>query len=442
MPNNIIYRSDLLPNIEFNSYEEAANAEKEYENKRIVSKFNDDLSKLIESSGKVPQENLDAMNYAKEYEGKDGKDWLTDPNYDPNKGASGQILNEMTARGQSIAPDARQQFTKARNTLAPYLGSIGGAKDVLSTFEKQADQEYKDKALNQKGTSGLGGSVFDKQQEWNQPDKVNKLKGMIQLYSDSGLLTPDERKQYESAIDNGYAYEVGKKLIGASSGITEKRGQKELDLSYNPQIAVATEQATGPIKTQNAANTAAASEKARSGASTEINKTAIPGFKPIEGAKLTDESVAKVKALSPDIETMKQLSKELADKYDKMGNVFTGDDAADYRAKVRNLQLLAKSPSLYNLGVLAGPDLMLLEQTIPDPSSFKEGVSKQVLGDLSVKFKNFRDLVDLRGNQFYQVNGYERDEKPKKPASTSPSAKPQGAKKKVYNEETGAFEWQ
>lgn len=159
---------------------------------------------------------------------------------------------------------------------------------------------------------------------------------------------------------------------------------------------------------------------------TEANQTAIPGFKPIAGVNITNDSVKKVKSAASQIEMMKKLADDLITKYNKMGTVFTGDDAADYSSKVRNLQLMAKGPEFYNLGVLTGPDLDLLEQTIPNPSSIKEGVKKTVLGDLSVKLNNFKDMLNTKSQQFYRFNGFEQ-ETPQK-------------QKKVYNPQTGKFE--
>jgi len=165
-----------------------------------------------------------------------------------------------------------------------------------------------------------------------------------------------------------------------------------------------------PGKTVEAGATGKAGVIGKVAGETEANLGALPGFKPVAGARITDESIGKVKGLSPDIESMKAMADELIQKYNTMGMQFVGNDAADYMSKVRNLQLLAKSPALYNLGVLTGPDLTLLEQAIPNPASIKEGAKKQVLGDLSVKLKNFRDLLEMRGNQFYRINGFEREQ--------------------------------
>ena len=87
---------------------------------------------------------------------------------------------------------------------------------------------------------------------------------------------------------------------------------------------------------------------------------------------------------------------------------------------------MAKGPEFYNLGVLTGPDLRLLEETIPNPASIKEGVKKQALGDISVKLNNFKNMLTQKGNQFYNLNGFEQDAPPKQ--------------KKVYNPQTGKFE--
>jgi hypothetical protein len=137
-----------------------------------------------------------------------------------------------------------------------------------------------------------------------------------------------------------------------------------------------------------------------------VGSVAIPGLKPISGTRITNQSVERVKKAMPDMRSVDSLINDIISKYDKMGSEIVGDDAADYSSKIRNLQLLAKSESLYNLGVITGPDLMLLESVIPDPSSIKEGIKKQVVGDISVRLKNFRNTYNTRKTATLNANGF------------------------------------
>jgi hypothetical protein len=220
----------------------------------------------------------------------------------------------------------------------------------------------------------------------------------------------------ESEDDKNAAWDMWEKTWATSTnlGIAPKYIEGAAIKAKEVQLAQI------PGKTVEAGATGRAGVIGKAEGETESNVGALPGFRPIPGVRITDESIGKVKGLSPDIESMKTMAGNLISKYNTMGMRFVGNEAADYMSQVRNLQLLAKSPSLYNLGVLTGPDLMLLEQAIPNPSSIKEGAKKQVLGDLSVKLKNFRDLLDMRGNQFYRINGFER-EPPKQEGSNGAS---------------------
>ena len=249
------------------------------------------------------------------------------------------------------------------------------------------------------------------------PDAIPALGRQIEKLRSSGIIDEANYEQFKRTyeIDPASVDIAINKIVG------------------NPLVAAATVSATTQPKVEQkralinpTAETTKANVIASNEGETESNQTAIPGFKPIQGVKITDDSVRKVKVAASQIEMMKSLADDLINKYNKMGSEFTGDDAADYSSKVRNLQLMAKGPEFYNLGVLTGPDLSLLEETIPNPSSIKEGVKKQVLGDISVKLNNFKNMLTQKGDQFYSLNGFEK-EQPKK-------------QKKVYNPQTGKFE--
>jgi hypothetical protein len=208
-------------------------------------------------------------------------------------------------------------------------------------------------------------------------------------------------------------------LTGSDIRDAQRRLAMEL---FKPQTARIKEAEKRPEVVETARQRSAATTMGKEGAEQSIlGNTTIPGLEPIEGVRQTEESIKNVKKVQPDVETMKTLADELIRKYETMGSVFTGDDAADYSSKVRNLQLLAKSPALYNLGVLTGPDLQLLEESIPNPSSIKEGVKKTVLGDLGIRLQNFRDLIDKRATQFYRTNGFQYEQQDRgTPGVTTP----------------------
>jgi uncharacterized protein YukE len=224
--------------------------------------------------------------------------------------------------------------------------------------------------------TGLGMTTIKKREDWN---KISEMED-----------GPDKDKAID---DYMMVYAPGTKYPLTGKGISEKVGAENALIAPRSATAEATSRA-GKI--------------GGAEGETVANQTAIPGFETITGTKITDDSVKKVKGAASQIEPMKQMAQRIIDKYNKMGSAFTGDDAADFTSQVLNLQMMAKSEALFNLGVLTGNDYELLQKSIPNPASIKEGVKKQVVGDLSVKLNNFMKLLDDKGSTFYKLNGFQK----------------------------------
>lgn len=242
-------------------------------------------------------------------------------------------------------------------------------------------------------SAASSGGVFGYKERYDTPEnRALNLKTIDEMVA-AGTLSEANATAMKNANQGVGVWENMNRLLQMASGIGGAVGrEKEL---LEPRV-------------NTASATTSARTTAKEGAEQSIlGNTTVPGLKPIAGVRQTEDSINKVKQIAPDVETMKKLADELIQKYETMGSRFTGDDAADYSSKVRNLQLLAKSPSLYNLGVLTGPDLQLLEESIPNPASIKEGVRKTILGDTKVRLGNFRNLIDKRAQEFYRINGFE-----------------------------------
>ena len=311
-------------------------------------------------------------------------------------------------------PEATPLALTDKYKLSQYSGYNEGVKSTLEQLNKR--YEFEQKQVRAPGVYGARLDAFR-----TNPNAVPELIQSIENYYAIGKLKDHEYNylmariktdpvQASLAMDDIVIKPlVAGEIISAQTDPKVEQKYKLIDPEAEEAEATAKAGKIGGIKGE-----------------TEANQTAIPGFKPIAVVNITNDSVKKVKSAASQIEMMKKLADDLITKYNKMGTVFTGDDAADYSSKVRNLQLMAKGPEFYNLGVLTGPDLDLLEQTIPNPSSIKEGVKKTVLGDLSVKLNNFKDMLNTKSQQFYRFNGFEQ-ETPQK-------------QKKVYNPQTGKFE--
>jgi hypothetical protein len=144
-----------------------------------------------------------------------------------------------------------------------------------------------------------------------------------------------------------------------------------------------------------------------------LTGTTIPGLKPIQGIRQTDKSIETVKTARPSIETLRKSTNDLINKYNEVGWKPIGKDAAELKQLVRIVQLFSKESSsgLFNLGVLNGPDLGLLEEIINNPGSFKDGAKMLRYGKekYGATFQNFKDLVDYKTNLFYKTNGFQED---------------------------------
>lgn len=85
---------------------------------------------------------------------------------------------------------------------------------------------------------------------------------------------------------------------------------------------------------------------------------------------LKPEVAEKLRDAQGQTRLMSQNLGELMQLYKQHGNaVLPGPVRARMTALARHLQLSAKGKAMFELGVLAGPDLDLLENTIPNPSS-------------------------------------------------------------------------
>lgn len=172
------------------------------------------------------------------------------------------------------------------------------------------------------------------------------------------------------------------------------------------------QEALSGTRVKEAGETTVAKKQAEVNVITKLAGKSIYGFIPISGQPITEDDVKQVKESAPLYNQLLSDIKELRSRYAKQGTVFTGDDARWYRSKIKSLQLAAKGKELYQLGVLAGPDLSMLEAVLPDPSNIKEGVKSSILGNMDIAFDEFQKTIEKRANDFYRTHGFEK-QKPK-----------------------------
>jgi len=141
---------------------------------------------------------------------------------------------------------------------------------------------------------------------------------------------------------------------------------KETIAGRNQAAAIA----AGQREDARADRNAARQEKADTKREERDLSLAVPGYERTgEVLPKTEEAMKFRKATA--------VSKQLSDKLNRMRDLvkskgsfeWGGDAGSEMESLATEIQLLGKSPELYELGVLAGPDLSLLQKITADPSS-------------------------------------------------------------------------
>lgn len=142
-------------------------------------------------------------------------------------------------------------------------------------------------------------------------------------------------------------------------------------------------------------------------ATTKIEGAEVqPGFRP---TVLDADKARKAKAARDAID--RQL-KELDTLYDDSGTNLVGDDAARMEGIVSDLKLQVKD--LASLGALSASDIKLLEEQIPDPTSWAENAKGMAFGNDRYKAKSdqFRKTTESKYDTTLGAYGYKRSAAP------------------------------
>lgn len=99
-------------------------------------------------------------------------------------------------------------------------------------------------------------------------------------------------------------------------------------------------------------------------------RLAVPGYARMGNVLPKDEEAVKFRKATASAEQMSQKLGRLRDLVKSHGSFeYGGEAGTEMESLATEIQLLGKSPELYELGVLAGPDLDLLTKITADPAS-------------------------------------------------------------------------
>lgn len=141
---------------------------------------------------------------------------------------------------------------------------------------------------------------------------------------------------------------------------------------------------------------------------------ALDGYELDPSFDLKPEVAEKIREAQSQTKLMIKNADEMMALYRKHGNkVLPGKERAQMESLARNLQLLAKGPAGYELGVIAGPDMDLLNSVIPVSTSKQATIADFFTGggDVSETMERLRVFRDQIGSKFdakVTARGYRR----------------------------------
>jgi hypothetical protein len=108
----------------------------------------------------------------------------------------------------------------------------------------------------------------------------------------------------------------------------------------------------------------------------------------MQDSKLFKEGASETRVLMGSLNRLQEL-------VDDHGTEAYGKNAREMEKLIRDIQLQAKGPAMYQLGVLTGPDMGLLEQIVDaDPTSFTANLNPLGAARAKDSLQSLRDLVN------------------------------------------------
>lgn len=259
---------------------------------------------------------------------------MQDPNSEVSKLARQRFLG--LDLGKKFAANMGPQYEQLPASMVPGVDKLLEAEGRIDP-SKALQRGTNAKALEMRGVKV-------------QEDK-DHAKAYLQSVLDDNLSTPGAKKLASKLLQADLSFDVAK----ASMGPALTDAQKERDYGRG-------------VKMESVRDTYDQKKEGRTEARTAVEReVALPDGSRAQAGTVPE--AAKLRAVKGDVDYMVSAVDKLSALIDKHGvEVMPGQAKADMEAILTDLQLKMKGPGGYELGVLAGPDMGLLEKASGDPT--------------------------------------------------------------------------
>jgi len=302
-------------------------------------------------------------------------------------------------RALPFAAIAETIFTKGKSPGTTSLGQLDRV-DKLRQQESTNKREQDRFDLTQQRQTGLDkeNAITRQLQQDKLRKQIDKLGGVDAL-SEAAIKRSDEKQLRENAIklirsgqatDEADAFRQLRPLeAGKSLFSSQNRGQSDI-------------QALADIL-KGEGDKITVREEAKAGVEQKNLKRSVRGFKSVDDNLFVEPAeIATFKKSIFAESKLKPKLDEIIKLIETEGNQVLGAKADILKGKLRGIQLDIKGPEFAALGVLAGPDVEILESVTGDPTSAMNAFFS-LGGDINPALVKLKDLqATLQRNKFIQ----------------------------------------
>lgn len=342
-------------------------------------------------------------------------------------------MRQEMAQGRSLADIYRQNAATPQN-LGSSLMRGGFGKEALGVQNQQAEIGARAAATQKTKEQSEREALMFMIQPALDAKTQEDLDGVHALWQRMGV-PPEYAAQLPRDIEHAapiikqyraMAIPADKQasLDATSSEAQKKRTfdaeQKDLDRkNHTTNASIMARQKAGDAEEKKAAGN---------------RKRYLEGFDISPDAEPSDVEMKDIRKAQANARTMTQTIDEISGIYKKFGNSpLPGPVKARMSSLSTDLIMAAKSPEMYQLGVIAGPDMELLNRVAADPTT-KESTILDFVGDdqSMARLGAFRGQIDRRFGNSARSLGF-------MPRAKGAQSRPSGAASKPVASKPGAM---